>query len=146
MKRDVQSSAHFCANLGVMDENAARVFSTWASANCSHHLLREEDCRTVLYATRQNSRSEQQHKNTLRAFSSNKNIKLKTEAAFLRLLHPEEYEAIVREATSAVDTTTDAPALREAVPPTCCKMEILTHLPEGFDARAGALLSQIASA
>ena len=133
-----ETSAHFRANLGVLEETAAQIFSNWAETNCSHHVTREEDGSIVLYATRKNSRSEQQNKNTLRALASNKNIKLKTEAAFLQLLRPEEYdEVIAREATAATSQT-DAPGLRDAVPPTCCKMEVITiaSLPDGIDERA----------
>ena len=140
---DLQTSAHFRANLGVLNEAALQEFSKWAAVNCIHHVMQEENGSTVLYATRHNSRTAQQHKNALRAVASNRKFKLKTEACFLRLLH-KEYEAMVGEA-SATDVQTDAP-LRESVPPMCCRMEILAQLPEGFDAHAGALLSQIASA
>lgn len=142
-----KTSAHFRANLGVLDEIASEVFSTWAAATCSHHMMKEEDGSTVLYATRKNSRSEQQNKNTLRALASNKKIKLKTEPAFLRLMSPEEYEAIAREVTAAIEQT-DAPGVQEAVMPTCCKMETITvaQLPDGFDERAGELLARLIAA
>ena len=128
-----KSSAHFRANLGVLDETAAQVFSNWAEANCSHHVMQEENGSTVLYATRQNT-TEQKHKNALRALASNRKIKLKTEASFLRLLH-EEYEVTGREAP---DVRVDEPSLREATLPTSCGVELLTgtKLPAGFDTRA----------
>ena len=143
-----KTSAHFRADLGALDETAAQVFANWAKANCSHHVTREEDGSTVLYAARKNSRSEQQNKNTLRALASNKNIKLKTEAAFLQLLRPEEYdEVIAREATAATSQT-DAPGLGDNMAPTCCKMEVITiaRLPDGFDERARELLAQLVAA
>ena len=128
-----KTSAHFRANLGVLDETAAHVFSSWAEANCSHHVMQEENGSTVLYATRQNT-TEQKHKNALRALASNRKIKLKTEASFLRLLH-EEYEVTGGEAS---DVRVDEPSLREATLPTSCGVELLTgtKLPAGFDTRA----------
>ena len=128
-----KTSAHFRANLGVLDETAAQVFSNWAEANCSHHVMQEENGSTVLYATRQNT-TEQKHKNALRALASNRKIKLKTEASFLRLLH-EEYEVTGGEAS---DVRVDEPSLREATLPTSCGVELLTgtKLPAGFDTRA----------
>ena len=143
---NLETSAHFRANLGVLDKTAAQVFTNWAAVSCIHHVMQEEDGSTVLYATRQNSRTEQQHKNALRAVASNRKIKLKTEASFVRLLH-EEYEDTGGE-TSATDVQMDEPSLREAVPPTCCKTEMITvaQLPEGFDARAEELLAQLVAA
>ena len=128
-----KSSAHFRANLGVLDETAAQVFWNWAEANCSHHVMQEENGSTVLYATRQNT-TEQKHKNALRALASNRKIKLKTEASFLRLLH-EEYEVTGGEAS---DVRVAEPSLREATLPTSCGVELLTgtKLPAGFDTRA----------
>ena len=128
-----KSSAHFRANLGVLDETAAQVFSNWAEANCSHHVMQEENGSTVLYATRQNT-TEQKHKNALRALASNRKIKLKTEASFLRLLH-EEYEVTGGEAS---DVRVAEPSLREATLPTSCGVELFTgtKLPAGFDTRA----------
>ena len=139
---NLETSAQFRANLGVLDETCAAVFTNWATANCSRFLLREESGARVLYATRPNARSSQQHKNTLRAVSSRNSIQLKTEAAFLQLLSPEDYEAIAREATAAVDTT-DTPGLREGASPTSCKMETITQLPDDFDFRAGEMLAQL---
>ena len=129
----LQTSAHFRANLGALNETAAQIFSNWARANCIHHEIQEENCSTVLYATRQNT-TEQKHKNALRALASNRKIKLKTEASFLRLLH-EEYEVTGREAP---DVRVDEPSLREATLPTSCGVELLTgtKLPAGFDTRA----------
>ena len=127
----LQTSAHFRANLGVLEETAAQVFSNWAEANCSHHILRKEDGSTVLYATRPNARSSQQHKNTLRALSSRNKIKLQTEASFLRLLH-EEYEVTGGEA-SATDVQMDEPSLEKATLRMPCKVELFTALPAGFD-------------
>ena len=130
-----KTSAHlFRADLGALDETAAQVFSNWAEANCSHHILRKEDGSTVLYATRHNSRTEQQHKNTLRALSSRNKIKLQTEASFLRLLH-EEYEVTGGEA-SATDVQMDEPSLEKATLRMPCAVEILTELPAGFDEQA----------
>ena len=139
----LQTSAHFRANLGVLEETAAQVFSNWAEANCSHHILRKEDGSTVLYATRPNARSSQQHKNTLRALSSRNNIKLKTEASFLRLLH-EECKDTGGE-PSATDVHMDEPSLREATMPTPCGVEILT-LPQGFDERAEQMRLSVVAA
>ena len=116
----------------MLNEAAAQEFSKWAAVNCKHHVMQEENGSTVLYATRPNARSSQQHKNTLRALSSRNNIKLKTEASFLRLLH-EEYEVTGREAP---DVRVDEPSLREATLPTSCGVELLTELPAGFDERA----------
>ena len=65
----LQTSAHFRANLGVLEETAAQVFSNWAEANCIHHVMQEENGSTVLYATRQISRTERQHKKTLQALA-----------------------------------------------------------------------------
>ena len=138
----LQTSAHFRANLGVLNEAAAQEFSKWASLNCIHHVMQKENGSTVLYATRPNARSSQQHKNTLRALSSRNNIKLQTEPSFLRLLH-EEYAVTGGEASVEQK---NAPSLREGAIPTSCKMEIVTQLPEGFDAHAGALLSQLVAA
>ena len=95
--------------------------------NCIHHVIQEENGSTVLYATRQNGRTEQQHKNALKAVASNRKIKLKTEASFLQLLQ-DEYEVV---GGGASDVQMDEPTLREA-----CGVEILTALPEGFDERA----------
>ena len=147
-QQNLQTSAHFRANLGVLNEAAAQEFSKWAAVNCKHHVMQEENGSTVLYATRPNARSSQQHRNTLRALSSRNKIKLKTEAAFLQLLRPEEYdEVIAREATAATSQT-DAPGLGDNVPPTCCKMEVITitRLPDGFDERARELLAQLVAA
>ena len=130
----LQTSAHFRADLGVLDEAAAQEFSKWAAANCIHHVMQEENGSTILYATRQNSRTEQQHRKTLRALACNKKIRLKTEASFLRLLH-DEYAATVGEA-SATDVQMDEPSLREATLRMPCTVEIFTQLPEGFDERA----------
>ena len=130
----LQTSAHFRANLGVLDETAAQVFSNWAEANCSHHVMQEENGSTVLYATRPNARSSQQHKNTLRALSSRNKIKLQTEASFLRLLH-EEYEVTGGEA-SATDVQMDEPSLEKATLRMPCTVELYTSLPAGFDERA----------
>ena len=138
----LQTSAHFRANLGALNETAAQIFSNWARANCIHHEMQEENCSTVLYATRQNSRTERQHKKTLQALASNKKMKLKTEPSFLRLLH-DEYAVTGGEASVEQK---NAPSLREGAIPTSCKMEIVTQLPEGFDAHAGALLSQLVAA
>jgi hypothetical protein len=129
---NLETSAHFRANLGVLDETAAQVFTNWAAVNCIHHAIQEENGSTVLYATRQNSRTEQQHKNTLRALACNKKIKLQTDASFVRLLH-EEYEATGGEAS---DIQMDEPVLREATLRMPCRAEIFTALPEGFDERA----------
>ena len=133
-QQNLQTSAHFRANLGVLNEAAAQEFSKWASLNCIHHVMQKENGSTVLYATRPNARSSQQHKNTLRALSSRNKIKLKTEASFLRLLH-EEYEVTGGEAS---DVRVDEPSLREATLPTSCGVELLTgtKLPAGFDTRA----------
>ena len=134
MSQQIQkTSAHFRANLGVLDETAAQVFSNWAEANCSHHVMQEENGSTVLYATRQNT-TEQKHKNALRALASNRKIKLKTEASFLRLL-PEEYEFTGGEA-SATDVRMDEPSLEKATLRMPCKVELFTELPAGFDERA----------
>ena len=141
-QQNLQTSAHFRADLGALDETAAQIFSNWARANCIHHEIQEENCSTVLYATRQNSRTERQHKKTLQALASNKKIKLKTEPSFLRLLH-DEYAVTGGEASVEQK---NAPSLREGAIPTSCKMEIVTQLPEGFDAHAGALLSQLVAA
>ena len=138
----LQTSAHFRANLGALNETAAQIFSNWARANCIHHVMQEENGSTVLYATRQNSRTERQHKKTLQALASNKKIKLKTEPSFLRLLH-DEYAVTGGEASVEQK---NAPSLREGAIPTSCKMEIVTQLPEGFDVHAGALLSQLVAA
>ena len=127
----LQTSAHFRANLGVMDQAAAQEFSKWAAVNCIHHVMQEENGSTVLYATRRNSRTEQQHKNTLKALASNKAIKLKTEACFLRLLH-DEYEVMGGEAP-ATDGHMDESSLREAALRMPCRAKILTELPQGFD-------------
>ena len=130
----LQTSAHFRANLGALNETAAQIFSNWARANCIHHEIQEENCSTVLYATRQNSRTERQHKKTLQALASNKKIKLETEASFLRLLH-EEYEVTGGEA-SATDVQMDEPSLEKATLRMPCKVELFTELPAGFDERA----------
>ena len=129
----LQTSAHFRANLGALNETAAQIFSNWARANCIHHEMQEENCSTVLYATRQNT-TEQKHKNALRALASNRKIKLKTEASFLRLL-PEEYEFTGGEA-SATDVRMDEPSLEKATLRMPCKVELFTELPAGFDERA----------
>ena len=129
----LQTSAHFRANLGVLNEAAAQEFSKWASLNCIHHAMQEENGSTVLYATRQNT-TEQKHKNALRALASNRKIKLKTEASFLRLL-PEEYEFTGGEA-SATDVRMDEPSLEKATLRMPCKVELFTELPAGFDERA----------
>ena len=136
---NLETSAHFRANLGVLDETAAQVFTNWAAVNCTNHVIQEENGSTVLYATRREGRTEQQHKNALRAVASNRKIKLKTEASFVRLLHDEYVGG------GSSDAQMDEPS-REATLRMPCKMEILTQLPDGFDARAGALLRQIASA
>ena len=128
----LQTSAHFRANLGVLNETAAQIFSNWAAVNCIHHEMQEENGSTVLYATRQNSRTEQQHKKTLKALASNKKMKLKTEPSFLRLLH-DEYAVRGGEAS---DVQMDEPSLREATLRMPCGVEILTELPAGFDERA----------
>ena len=130
----LQTSAHFRANLGVLNEAAAQEFSKWAAVNCKHHVMQEENGSTVLYATRPNARSSQQHKNTLRALSSRNKIKLKTEASFLRLLH-EEYEVTGGEA-SATDVQMDEPSLEKATLRMPCRVELYTSLPAGFDERA----------
>ena len=129
---NLETSAHFRANLGALDEAAAHLFTNWAAINCIHHVIQEENGSTILYATRQNSRTEQQHKNTLRALASNKKIKLQTDASFVRLLH-EEYEATGGDA-SAVQM--DEPNLREATLRMPCLAKIRTELPAGFDERA----------
>ena len=136
------TSAHFRANLGVLDEVACEVFSTWAAATCSHHMMREEDGSTVLYATRPHAKSSQQHKNTLKALACNK--KLKTVASSLQLLHPEEYEAMIARDTRAPVDQTDTP--RESASPTSCKIEFLTKLPDGFDERAREMLQALVAA
>ena len=135
MSQDIlRSSQHFRASLGVLEERASQEFAKWAAANCRHHVMREEGGVMVLYATRQNCRSEQQHKNAVKALASNKRIKLNTEASFLRLLQPEEYDAIAREAPDT-DGHDEAPTHQES-PPACGAVEIVPHLPTGFDARA----------
>ena len=141
---DLQTAAHFRANLGVLDETAARIFSTWARANCSHHVLREEEAATVLYATRPTARSSQQHKNTLRALCSRNSIQLKTEAAFLQLLNAKEYEKVL--ARDAWVAQTVAPELQEVAPPTCCKVEIAREISADFDRRAKDMLAQLVAA
>ena len=133
-QQNLQTSAHFRANLGVLNEAAAQEFSKWAAVNCKHHVMQEENGSTVLYATRPNARSSQQHKNTLRALSSRNKIKLKTEASFLRLLH-EEYEVTGGEA-SATDVQMDEPSLEKATLRMPCRVDLLTELPAGFDERA----------
>ena len=133
MTAEILQSAHFRANLGVLDETAAQVYTNWAAANCTHFVLREESDARVLYATRPNARSSQQHKNTLRALSSRNKIKLKTEASFLRLLH-EEYEVTGGEA-SATDVQMDEPSLEKATLRMPCSVELF-ELPAGFDERA----------
>ena len=141
---NLQTSTHFRANMGVLNEAAKQEFSKWAEATCIHHVMQEEGGSTVLYATRQHKRSEQQHKNTLKALASNKRIKLKTEASFLQLLHPEEYEAIAPSVTRASVEQTDAP--REGVYPASCKMEMRTQLADGFDERAREMLEALVAA
>ena len=138
-----KTSAHFRANLGVLDETAAHVFSSWAEANCSQHVMQEENGSTVLYATRQNT-TEQKHKNALRALASNRKIKLKTEASFLRLLH-EEYEVTGGEA-SATDVQMDEPSLEKATLRMPCKVELFTELPADFDERAKQMRLALSSA
>ena len=122
---NLETSAHFRANLGVLDETTAQVFLHWATVNCIHHVIQEENGSTVLYATRREGKTEQQHKNALKAVASNRKIKLKTEASFVQLLH-EEY--VGREASNV---QMDKPTIREA-----CGVQIVTALPEGFDERA----------
>ena len=122
---NLETSAHFRANLGVLDETTAQVFTNWAAVSCIHHVIQEENGSTVLYATRRECKTEQQHKNALKAVASNRKIKLKTEASFVQLLH-EEY--VGREASNV---QMDEPTLREA-----CGVEIRTALPDGFDDRA----------
>ena len=124
---NLETSAHFRANLGVLDETAAQVFTNWAAVSCIHHVMQQENGSTILYATHQNGRTEQQHKNALKAVASNRKIKLKTEPSFVQLLH-EEYEVV---GGGASDVQMDEPTLREA--PTSCGVEILAALPDGFD-------------
>ena len=134
-------SAHFRANLGVLDEDAAQVFSNWAKANCSHHVMKEEDGSKVLYATRANVRSPQQHKNTLRALISRNRIQLKTEASFLQLLTAKEYEEVIAPDSQAAHT--NAPE-QEAAPPTCCRVQIIAReISADFDRRAKEMLAQL---
>ena len=109
MTAEILQSAHFRANLGVLDETAAQVFTNWAAANCTRFVLREQSGARVLYATRPNARSPQQHKTTLRALSSRNNIQLKTEATFLQLLNAKEYEEVI--APDARAAQTNAPGL-----------------------------------
>ena len=142
----LHTSAHFRANLCVLDEAAAQAFSKWAASNCSHHVLREESGATVLYATRASSKTSKQHRNNVKAFASNKNIKLNTNASFLILLRPEEYEeAIAHEALAAAGQTT-TPDIREVAPPMCCKMEMISQLNEDFHARAQVMLEALVAA
>ena len=136
---NLETSAHFRANLGVLDETTAQVFTNWAAVNCIHHVIQEENGSTVLYATRREGKTEQQHRNALKAVASNRKIKLKTEASFVRLLHDEYVGG------GSSDVQMEEPS-REATLRMPCEMEILTQLPDGFDAHAGALLRQIASA
>ena len=138
---NLETSAHFRANLGVLDETTAQVFTHWATVNCIHHVIQEENNSTVLYATRQNSRTEHQHKKTLKALASNKKIKLKTEPSFVRLLH-DDY-AVTGGETS--DAQMDEPSLQEATLRMPCGVEILTHFPEGFDDRAEQMLAFVAA-
>ena len=133
-RENLASSAHFRANLGVLDEAAAQVFANWAAVKCIHHVIQKENSSTVLYATRQNSRTEQEHKKTLKALASNKKIILNTEASFLKLLH-DDY-AVMGEEASATDGQMDEPTLQEATLRMPCGVEILTQLPEGFDEHA----------
>ena len=79
----------------------------------------------------------------MKALASNKSIKLKTEALFLRQLSPDEYEVIAPDTRASVEQT-DAP--REGVYPTSCKMEIRTQLPDGFDERAREILEALVAA
>ena len=106
--------------------------------------MQEENGSTVLYATRQNSRTERQHKKTLQALASNKKIKLETEASFLRLLH-EEYEVTGGEA-SATDVQMDEPSLEKATLRMPCKVELFTELPADFDERAKQMRLALSSA
>jgi hypothetical protein len=138
---NLETSAHFRANLGVLDATAAQVFTNWAAVSCVHHVIQEENGSTVLYATRREGRTEQQHKNALKSVASNRKIKLKTEPAFVQLLQ-DEYEVV---GGGSSDVQMEEPS-REATLRMPCEMEILTQLPDGFDAHAGALLRQIASA
>ena len=131
---NLQTSTHFRADLGVLDEAASQVFANWGAVSCIHHVIQEENGSTVLYATRQNSRTEQQHKKTLKALASSKKIQLKTEPSFLRLLH-DDYAVMGGEA-STTDAQIDEPSLQEATLRMPCGVEILTQLPEGFDDRA----------
>ena len=131
---NLQTSTHFRADLGVLDEAASQEFSKWAAVNCIHHVRQDENGSTVLYATRQNSRTEQQHKKTLKALASNKKIQLKTEPSFLRLLH-DDYAVVGGEA-STTDVQIDEPSLQEATLRMPCGVEMLTQLPDGFDERA----------
>ena len=82
----------------------------------------------------QKSRTEQEHKKTLKALASNKKIKLKTEPSFVRPLH-DDYAVMGGEA-SATDVRMDEPSLQEATLRIACGVEMLTELPEGFDERA----------
>ena len=134
---NLETSAHFRANLGVLDKAAAQVFTKWAAVNCIHHVIQEENGSTVLYATRREGRKEQQHKNALKAVASNRKIKLKTEPSFVQLLHG-EYEVV---GGGASDVQMDEPTLREV--PTSCGVDIFTALPDGFDDRAEQMAEQM---
>ena len=140
---NLETSAHFRANLGALDEAAVQVFSDWAEANCSRFVLREESGARVLYATRPSARSPQQHRNTLRALCSRNKIQLKTEAAFLHLLKAGEYEDVIDQDARA---QTVAPEMQKASPQTCCKKELAPQISPDFDRRAEEMLAQLVAA
>ena len=140
---NLETSAHFRANLGALDEAAVQVFSSWAEANCSRFVLREESGARVLYATRPSARSPQQHRNTLRALCSRNNIKLKTEAAFLHVLKAKECEDVINQGARA---QTVAPEMQKASPHTCCRKEIARQISLDFDRKAKEMLAELVSA
>ena len=146
MAPEILASTFFRANLGVLDRDAADIFIKWAGTNCSQHIVREEGNSTMLYAGRENSRTAQQIKNTLRALASNKKIQLNTENSFVTLLGAEEYnKAIAQKAIEA-----GLPGHKDRTRATCgstCRGEYrLELLPEGFELRSKELYEALLAA
>ena len=138
-QESLQTPTFFTADLGVLENAAAMALTKWADANCSHYVMQtEQDSSHVLYATRENSKTSKQHRNTLRALASNRNIKLNLGS--LTLMLPEEYKA-----ATSMDAPTHCHALPAGRKQTWCGREY-PLLSADVDARSQAMYGQLLAA
>ena len=100
----------------------------------------------MFYAHREPSKSAAQHRNLIKAFASNRKLRLQTNSGWLALLSPQEYEALVAQTAEAEHdrpTGVVRPISPISVQDAWRRGRIREKLPDGFDEQARAVYREL---